>query len=165
MTVESETQEALAQQVAALLARVDELESRSAMRDLVSDYCIGFDLRDWDRFIGIWHEDAVWAIGPPFGDFSGHEGIRTAVYDVLYPAWRETHHLTTNLRIEFSDADHALGTCDVDCMGANPEDVVQMVGATYTDAFERRDGVWKIARRDVRMHYFNPISGVEMSAP
>jgi gamma-hexachlorocyclohexane dehydrochlorinase len=40
-----------------------------------------------------------------------------------------------------------------------------MVGATYTDAFERRDGVWKIARRDVRMHYFNPIPGVEMSAP
>lgn len=157
--------EALAEQVEALLRRVDELESRAAMRDLVSDYCIGFDRHDWDRFISIWHEDAVWAIGEPFGDFVGHEGIREAVFDVLYPAWRETNHLTTNLRIVFSDADHAVGSSDVDCMGANPEGVVQMVGATYTDAFERRDGVWKIARRDVRMHYFNPIPGVEMSAP
>ena len=157
--------EALAEQVEALLRRVDELESRAAMRDLVSDYCIGFDRHDWDRFISIWHEDAVWAIGEPFGDFVGHEGIREAVFDVLYPAWRETNHLTTNLRIVFSDADHAVGTSDVDCMGANPEDVVQMVGATYTDTFERRDGVWKIARRDVCMHYFNPIPGVEMSAP
>lgn len=157
--------EVLAGQVEALLRRVDELESRAAMRDLVSDYCIGFDRHDWDRFISIWHEDAVWAIGEPFGDFVGHEGIRTAVFDVLYPAWRETNHLTTNLRISFSDADHAVGSSDVDCMGANPEGVVQMVGATYTDTFERRDGVWKIARRDVRMHYFNPMPGVEMSAP
>jgi gamma-hexachlorocyclohexane dehydrochlorinase len=157
--------EVLAGQVEALLRRVDELESRAAMRDLVSDYCIGFDRHDWDRFIAIWHEDAVWAIGEPFGDFVGHEGIREAVFEVLYPAWRETNHLTTNLRISFSDADHAVGTSDVDCMGANPEGVVQMVGATYTDTFERRDGVWKIARRDVRMHYFNPMPGVEMSAP
>ena len=156
---------ALAEQVKALLIRVDELESRAAMRDLVSDYCIGFDRHDWDRFIAIWHEDAVWAIGEPFGDFVGHEGIREAVFDVLYPAWRETHHLTTNLRIDFSDADHALASCDVDCMGASPDGVVQMVGATYKDTFERRDGRWKIARRDVQMHYFNPMPGVEMSPP
>jgi len=155
----------LAEQVASLLARVDELESRSAMRDLVSDYCIGFDRYDWDRFIGIWHEDAMWAIGPPFGDFKGHSEIHRAVHDVLYPAWRETNHLTTNLRIVFSDPDHAAGTSDVDCMGASPDGVVQMVGATYTDSFERRAGVWKIARRDVTMHYFNPIPGAEMSAP
>ena len=155
----------LAEQVELLLARVDELESRSAMRDLVSDYCIGFDRHDWDRFIGIWHEDAVWAIGDPFGEFVGHDGIREAVFEVLYPAWRETNHLSTNLRIEFSDADHALGRCDVDCMGAAPDGVVQMVGASYMDTFERRDGIWKIARREVQMHYFNPLPGVEMSPP
>ena len=161
-----ETQsDALAGQVIALLARVDELESRTAMRDLVSDYCIGFDRHDWDRFIAIWHEDAVWAIGDPFGDFHGHDGIRKAVFDVLYPAWRETNHLTTNLRVSFLDADHAVGTCDVDCMGADPQGVVQMVGATYTDTFERRNTIWKIARREVCMHYFNPIPGAQMSAP
>jgi gamma-hexachlorocyclohexane dehydrochlorinase len=160
----SET-EALAAKVELLLARVDELESRAALRDLVSDYCIGFDRHDWNRFIAIWHEDAVWAIGDPFGDFVGHEGIREAVFEVLYPAWRETNHLTTNLRIAFSDADHAVASCDVDCMGASPDGVVQMVGATYKDTFERRQGVWKIARRDVQMHYFNPIPGAEMTSP
>jgi len=160
----SET-EALAAQVELLLARVNELESRAAIRDLVSDYCIGFDRHDWDRFIGIWHEDAVWAIGDPFGNFTGHEGIREAVFEVLYPAWRETNHLATNLRIEFSDADHARGKCDVDCMGAAPDGVVQMVGASYTDTFERRSGIWKIARRNVQIHYFNPLPGVEMSPP
>lgn len=159
------TTEELAQTLDLAMRRIDELESRSVLRDLVSDYCIGFDTHDWDRFIAIWHEDAVWEIGPPFGTFTGHEGIRKAVYDVLYPAWRETHHLSTNLRLTFVDVDHIQGVCDVDCMGATPDDVVQMVGATYTDAFERRHDVWKIARRQVKIHYFNALEGVEMSSP
>ncbi len=151
--------------IEALLRRVDELESRSALRDLVSDYCIGFDTHDWDRFIGIWHDDCVWEIGPPFGSFEGHAGIKKAVFEILYPAWRETHHLTSNLRVQFSDADHARGTCDVDCMGALKDNSVQMISATYTDDFERRNGVWKIARRGVKMHYFNVIPGAQMNAP
>ncbi len=149
-----------------LIARVDELESRATLRDLVSDYCIGFDSHDWDKFISIWHTDAVWEIGPPFGTFSGHEEIKQAVDEILYPFWRETHHLTTNLNVNFTDADHADGVCNVDCMGASNEGgIVQMVNATYTDNFERREGVWKIARRKVDLHYFNPIPGAEMSAP
>jgi len=152
-------------QIDMLLQRIDELESRAALRDLVSDYCLGFDRRDWDRFISIWHPDAVWEIGPPFGTFVGHEGIREAVYEVLYRVWRETHHLTTNLRVTFEDPDHAQGICNVDCMGATMDDVVQMISATYTDEFERRDGVWKIARRAVAIHYFNPIPDAEMSPP
>jgi len=148
-----------------LQSRIDELESRAALRDLVTDYCLGFDTKDWDRFISIWHSDAVWEIGPPFGTFNGHDGIRKAVYEILYPVWRETHHLTSNLRLSFSDPDHAHGICNVDCMGATLDNVVQMISATYTDDFERRKGVWKIAKRNVVIHYFNPVPGAVMSAP
>lgn len=148
-----------------LVRRIDELESRATLRDLVTDYCIGFDTHDWDRFISIWHKDAVWDIGPPFGSFDGHEGIRKAVFDVLYPVWRETHHLTTNLRLTFADADRAYGTCNVDCMGATKDNVVKMISATYTDNFERRNKVWKIAKRGVVIHYFNAIPGAQMTAP
>jgi gamma-hexachlorocyclohexane dehydrochlorinase len=155
----------LAAQVTALAQQVDELQSRSALRDLVSDYCLGFDRHEWDRFISIWHPDAVWEIGPPFGTFRGHADIRKAVFDVLYPVWRETHHLTSNLRVTFRDRDHAHGICNVDCMGATQDNVVQMISATYTDDFERRHGVWKIAKRAVVIHYFNPVPGAQMSAP
>ena len=152
-------------QIGALLQRVDELESRAALRDLVTDYCLGFDTHDWERFIGIWHPDAVWEIGPPFGTFRGHAGIRQAVEEILYGVWRETHHLTSNLRLTFRDRDHAHGICNVDCMGATKDGVVQMISATYTDDFERRNGIWKIARRAVVIHYFNPIPGAQMTAP
>ena len=155
----------LKEQIEFLSQRVDELESRAALRDLVTDYCQGFDNHDWDKFIAIWHPDAVWEIGPPFGTFIGHEGIKEAIDDVLYPVWRETHHLTTNLALSFSDADHAHGICNVDCMGATKDDIVQMINATYTDDFERREGLWKIAKRSVVIHYFNPIPGAEMAPP
>jgi gamma-hexachlorocyclohexane dehydrochlorinase len=148
-----------------LLARIDALESRNALRDLVSDYCHGFDKKDEARFMGIWWPDAVWDIGPPFGVFEGHAGIREAVFEILYPFWRETHHLTTNLRLAFDGPDVATGMCDVDCMGADVEDNFLVVGATYNDRFERRDGVWKIARRQVDMHYFNPLPGARMRGP
>ena len=151
--------------IVGLQSRIDELESRAALHDLVTDYCLGFDTKDWDRFISIWHNDAVWEIGPPFGTFEGHAGIRRAVYDVLYPVWRETHHLTSNLRLTFSNPDFAHGVCNVDCMGATQDNVVQMISATYTDDFSRRDGVWKITRRGVVIHYFNAIPGAVMSAP
>jgi len=155
-----------AQQINALLARVDELESRMAIRDLASDYCHGFDKRDYDRFLAIWWEDCVWDIGPPFGRFEGHPGIHEAIYDVLWPAWQESHHLTTNQVIRFSDPDNATSLCDVDCTGTlTSADDCHIVGATYSDALQRRAGQWKISQRDVTIHYFNPVAGTRLAAP
>ena len=145
--------------------RLDHLESRFAMLDLVSDYCIGFDKRDWDRFLAIWWEDCVWEIGPPFGNFEGHDGITHAVKDILWPAWRQSTHFTTNLRVTFQGSDAADGMCDVDCIGTTADGQAQTVAATYTDRFERRAGVWKIAKRAVAMHHFSPLTGIVLSAP
>lgn len=152
--------------IADLLGRIIELESRAAIRDLVSDYCHGFDKRDYDRFLEIWSENCVWDIGPPFGRFEGHAGIHEAIYEVLWPAWGETHHLTTNLRIEFQDENHATSLCDVDCMGKlSGESICTVVGASYSDTLAREAKGWKILQREVQIHYFNPIPCAVLSAP
>ena len=149
-----------------LLARIDTLESREAIRELAFEYCHGFDKRDYDRFLAIWWEDCIWDIGPPFGRFEGHAGVFTAVQEVLWPAWRETHHLTSNNHTRFETKDLAHSVCDVDCMGVlTGESVCQVVGATYTDRLERRNGHWKIVERTVNIHYFNPIPGAILVAP
>jgi len=145
--------------------RLDRVESRFALHDLVSDYCHGFYKRDWSRFIAIWWEDCVWEIGPPFGDFAGHDGIRQAVKDILWPAWRESSHFTTNLVVTFDGRDSADGLCDVDCIGTTADNQAQTVAATYRDRFERRAGVWKIARRSVTMHHFSPLHGITLTPP
>jgi gamma-hexachlorocyclohexane dehydrochlorinase len=67
--------------------------------------------------------------------------------------------------VRFTDRDHASGVCDVDCIGTTADDVAQTVSATYTDDFERRDGVWKIKVRRVKMHHFSPLTGITLSPP
>ena len=148
-----------------LEARLDRVESRFAMSDLVSDYCHGFDKRDWDRFLAIWWEDCVWEIGPPFGDFEGHAGVTRAVKEILWPAWKASSHFTTNLVVTFEGRDRAHGVCDVDCIGTTSDDVAQTISATYTDEFERRNGIWKIKVRRVKMHHFSPLVGITLSPP
>jgi len=103
---------------------------------------------------------------PPFGDFAGHDGIHAAIYDVLWPAWTHSQHVTSNLVVEFIGSDDATGICDVDCMGLLTESAeATFVGATYRDRFQRRGGVWKIAEREVEIHHFNQFAGTTLSAP
>ena len=149
-----------------LAARIGQLESRHEIEALVSNYCHGFDKRDFERFLSIWWQDCVWKIGPPFGDFSGHDGIREAIHQVLWPAWAQSQHVTSNLVIEFNSADDATGLCVVDCMGLLTGSAeATFVGATYKDRFQRRESCWKIVEREVSIHYFNPFPGTTLSAP
>jgi 3-phenylpropionate/cinnamic acid dioxygenase small subunit len=149
-----------------LAMRIDRLESRYDIESLVSNYCHGFDKRDYEGFLAIWWDDCIWKIGPPFGDFSGHSGIHEAIHQVLWPAWAQSQHVTSNLVITFADADNAAGVCDVDCMGLLTDSTeATFVGATYRDRYQRRSGSWKIAEREVTIHYFNAFSGTTLSAP
>ena len=149
-----------------LATRIDRLESRYDIEALVSNYCHGFDKRDYERFLAIWWDDCIWKIGPPFGDFSGHSGIHEAIHQVLWPAWAQSQHVTSNLVLTFTDADNATGVCDVDCMGLLTDGAeATFVGATYRDRYQRRSGCWKIAEREVTIHYFNQFSGTTLSAP
>ena len=53
-----------------LATRIDRLESRYDIEALVSNYCHGFDKRDYERFLAIWWDDCIWKIGfprPPLG--------------------------------------------------------------------------------------------------
>ena len=132
------------------MTRLDRLESRHHIEALVSNYCHGFDKRDYERFLSIWWDDCVWKIGPPFGDFAGHEGIHEAIHEVLWPAWAQSQHVTSNLVVEFIGPDAANGLCDVDCMGLLTDSTeATFVGATYKDSFARRDGIWRISEREV----------------
>lgn len=145
--------------------RLEALETRMALVDLTSDYCHGFDKRDLDRFMAIWWEDAVWEIGPPFGNFEGHAGITHAVVDILWPAWAMSTHYTTNQRFAAEGPGAMTGVCDVYCIGNTSDGQAQTVAATYFDSFTRRDGVWKIARRRVTMQHFSPLVGITLAAP
>jgi ketosteroid isomerase-like protein len=149
-----------------VLRRLDAQESRTAIAELAANYCHGFDKRDEARFLSIWWEDCVWNIGPPFGRFDGHEGVRHALHDVLWPAWDHTLHITSNTVITFGSADRAEAVCDVDCTGRLADSSeATFVGATYRDSLERRGGEWRIAVRNVDIYWFNSFPGTRLSKP
>jgi ketosteroid isomerase-like protein len=146
------------------LTDMDRLSSRFALQDLVSDYCLGVDQRELDRFLAIWWEDAVWDI-EFVGTFSGHEGISRGLHDVISMIWQSTAHYCVNLRVHFGGPDKALGISNVYCIGNLADGQAANAIGTYHDYFERRCGVWKILRRRVNQRFFTPLTGISLTPP
>lgn len=132
--------------------RLERQESRTEIADLVSHYCRGCDTRDPELFMSIWHDDAAYNVGGPFGAYQDHAGILAGIQEI-WEALPETHHWTTNLVLDFSDSDHATGKCDVVCECIDHDGKFLLISASYDDTFERRDGTWRIAYRDLTLHY------------
>jgi gamma-hexachlorocyclohexane dehydrochlorinase len=133
-------------------ARLDELESRNAIAELSAKYAHGIDGKNDDIFLPIWHEDALFNIGGEFGRFAGRENMLAAMRSIE-KAWEQTHHWITNLVVEFQDSDHATGRADTTCTCIDHDGVYVMVSAIYDDRYERRDGLWRFAVRDLIVHY------------
>lgn len=136
--------------------RLDALESRSAIRNLVSEYAHAFDRRDRDLLKGLWHDDATFSLGEIGGPFHGPDGILEGA-EGLWAVNPVMHHWTANVVIHI-DADRANGRCAVDVMVANVEDGPTQVGGSYEDTFERRDGVWKFVTREFTVDYWTPLN-------
>src|SRR5664279_6258282 len=69
-----------------LEGRVQRLEDRVALEELVSAYCRGADSRDPALFESVWHENAVWDVGNHV--FRGHEEIAVSYTHLTLPTKR-----------------------------------------------------------------------------
>jgi ketosteroid isomerase-like protein len=129
--------------------RIGELESRTAIGDLVANYCRGVDQQEVELFVELWHPDASYLIPGGRGDFFGTEGIRQSLV-VIDRAWKSTKHWTTNHVVSFESEDVATGRSDCFAICEHHDGKVSLVSATYDDRYERRDdGVWRFATRHV----------------
>ncbi|ABM97346.1 nuclear transport factor 2 family protein [Methylibium petroleiphilum] len=131
--------------------RLDVLESKDAIRDLVSGYALGWDRHDVNLLLSVFHEDAEYLMPGLFGDFRGADEIRR-VYDQVVVAIPETWHFTTNLLLKV-DGDRATGISEVNMHGTEASGRPIILAATYLDEFQRRAGRWAISRRMVETHY------------
>ena len=135
--------------------RLDALESREAIARLISDYGHAFDNQDEGLLASIWHDDARFDLGEPFGAFTGPD----AIVDGARGLWKEVpfqHHWMANVAIDL-DGDQATTVTALDCFVTSLEAGPSMVGGRYLDRFERRDGVWKFVDRKFEMAYFTPV--------
>lgn len=133
-----------------LEARIDRLESESALRRLAAEYCHGADKWNLERFLGVWTDDAVWVLSDVVS-YVGRDAIARVV-ERQWEAFVRYSHWTTNHVVEVV-GDHATGECDVDVTVLLHSGRWVRGGATYVDEYRRVDGRWLISRRDVRHRF------------
>jgi ketosteroid isomerase-like protein len=147
-----------------LESRVDRIESRTRIAELVAGYCEGVDRKDLAKFTSLWHDDADYLIGAGRGDFHGLDEI-ARFPDVAAKAWLETYHWTTNHVVTFSADDRATGRSDCLAMGKHHSGQVSFISATYLDVYQRRGADWRFSRREVKRWFVSGPVDIELLAP
>ena len=136
--------------------RIDRIESRFAIQELVSAYCEACDEHDMPRLAALFTEDAVFDSPSGVLRATGRDGIAgmfVGAFRVRGPGFHWTHDLT--VRFDDADADVATGlvashaeTC--------PNGVASLAAMKYDDEYRRVGGRWLFSRRSIRFLYYVP---------
>ncbi len=132
---------------------LDHIASTQAIQRLCAEYCHGADKRQLDRFLAVWHPDAVWDVGT--FRFTGHDEIA----DAVTRQWQllpQMHHWTSNTSVTL-DGELATAESDVSTMTQLDDGSWLLSGGTYLDAYARRAGEWRLTRRSARVHVSMPV--------
>lgn len=130
-----------------------------ACERLVKTYANRIDAYDYDGFMQLWSDDAVWNVLGK--EWRGLDGVRAGL------AVRDTtmicRHFVTNIVIDAIDADHAQGYCysiafralNMRGKAPAPMDEPQFI-VEYHDSFVRSpQRGWLFARRDITAAFEN----------
>jgi len=131
---------------------LEELSAREEIGNALVRYTRGVDRADLDLVRGVFHEDAF--IQFPESLHQGSlDGFMNFAKNEL-PRFLRTRHTITNVQIDFDGPDRAYVETylHADHQGTEQHhwktSMIEL-WARYLDRFEQRDGVWKIARREL----------------
>lgn len=136
---------------------IQSLSDHHEIRELLARYCRGIDRGDKALVASVYHDDAY----DDHGTFKGSpRDFAEVVVDRMDEVGLVGQHNVTNVIVEL-DGDTARGESYF--VTWNPEadpdtgaPRLMLVLGRYLDTFERRDGVWKISRRQVVIDHAEP---------
>ena len=139
-----------------ILARLDRLESREAIRSLVTAYAIACDEHDMPRLLSLFTEDAQF--DAPNGAMVAHgrdaiEAMFIQTLKIRGPAFHWTHDVT--VEIDANDPDRATGLV-YSHAETTPNGVVSLAAMKYFDEYRREAGTWHFAKREINFLYYVP---------
>jgi uncharacterized protein (TIGR02246 family) len=146
---------------ATILERLDRIESRTEIDELLADYAFGCDNHDEPRFLKIWTDDAEYHVGGVFGDAAGKEEIRK-VLQGIWESSPETHHWITDRVVRFTGADTAEGEAHTICHVKNAEGQEIFVSCDYANRYARRDSTWLIETCALDVHWWKAVELVAL---
>ena len=138
-----------------LVERIERLEVRAELQDLVTRYSMAVDERDLDTVIDLFTPDATFG-HPSDPHIEGPEQIR-AHYRSRLTGLVYSYHYAHNQLIEWNGGDEATGEVNAHAEMAFPGKLV-IAALRYHDTYRRTDGVWRFAARDQSFYYFLPVA-------
>ena len=135
------------------------LEEKDQIRELLSRYCLHYDEAQFDRWLALWTEDAVFDIdGQVMRGRADLEGFTKAA--PLVDGRPPMKHLVMNEIISV-DGDTATASCYLLVVRKAPDGgLVASTAGTYADQLVKREGCWyfsrRVVRRDLRAAQFLP---------
>lgn len=144
--------------------RLQKLEDRAALNDLVATYFHATDTDDYATLTQCFAPDAEF-IASGFSGGAGRDGV-IAFLEMARSAMGQTVHTPDYLLIEFTGADSATGTLAAHLeLGLGAETYFGAV--RYLDRYVRLDGRWCIAAREMRAIHIAPWreAGSSLSQP
>ncbi len=137
-------------------ARLQRLEDRFAIMDLVAEYCAGIDDRDLERFVACYTRDAVLRHDDGVMRLDG----RAAILDYYRQRFRDyglTFHYPHSHAVTIDGPDNAHGVVTAHAeMGLGDEGWITAV--RYSDKYRREDGRWRFAERVLAFWYYMPLA-------
>lgn len=122
---------------------LQELLERERIRDLLARYPQAFDDRDWATWETLWTDDVTWWVDGTA--IEGRPALREFMTACL-PDDYQAKHLCGNPVIDLDEGgERAVARTDVVWIAQNHENTIV---ARYVDALVKRDGRWKIRRRE-----------------
>lgn len=137
-------------QIEQILARLDQLESKEAIRELKSRYLRGCDTKQVEdiRATMLPNVEIDYEGFPPFSDREAF----LAIYQQMacQPGVYDIHHATNSV-ITFQGPDEAIGHWSLNFRSVIVSmDLITQLGVEYEDRYVRVDGEWKIAATQSR---------------
>ncbi len=136
--------------------RLELLETRNELLDLISYYAQGFDYHKPEFLRRAFHDDATLELGL-FGRYEGLDAILGAA-DQFWIGAPNMHHWMANPLIEIDlEAGTATASTSLDCLSTFVESGTSHIGGLYVDTFKRIDGRWAISERVFTVEFVTPL--------
>jgi uncharacterized protein (TIGR02246 family) len=135
-----------------LPARIQAIEDRIAIDELVSAYCLAIDERDLERFLALFTDDAVLRHQDGVMRLDGLPAIRE-YYTQRFAGYGVTFHTPHSRIVDFVSPDQATGVVTGHAEMSQDGELV-LAAIRYTDRYRKIDERWLFAERVLAFWYY-----------